>query len=172
MTMITDAPINRLPSGLLGMVDVKAMGKNPSRLGDVVIPELDITPFYQASDRQKFISTPVAIGAAGFFPTNLVVPQNKAWVIEAVWVIIDTPIPGGTTKVAFTPVMIYNNVTIWSGNPGPTFDAGDLGSLVGFHFPRPFVALPGYTMGIICNRMGGTGGGNYTFNAALTVVDI
>ena len=42
---INDAPINRYPQGLLGLLDIKSMGKVPNNLFDSVRAIIDLDPY-------------------------------------------------------------------------------------------------------------------------------
>lgn len=66
-------PINRLPVGLLSMLDIKSMGKNPNALSDVVQANVELNEFYinsasfisAYSDNPPLVPIPGGGGATG-----------------------------------------------------------------------------------------------------------
>lgn len=82
-----NGPIQTIPSGLLGFLQLKNMGRNPSELVDALSPTLQMNDWYFMSRAEQLPvgSRNVANGAVGILPwtTNpLIVPNEEAW-----WVI-------------------------------------------------------------------------------------
>lgn len=75
--------INRFPQGLLGLLDLKTQGVNPSLLGEIVTPVLELSNFYalnsRASNSQSSTLTGLGVTAGAY--ANLVVPQGELWVL-------------------------------------------------------------------------------------------
>lgn len=78
--------INRVPLGLLPLLDMKARGNNPRTLADQVTGTIDLTELYA---RQAGLITQVgqinAIVGIAFRPddtTNTVVPENELWYVH------------------------------------------------------------------------------------------
>jgi len=84
-------PINRIPQGLLSLLDVKALGRNPSLLSDQVIGTLDLFPQYELQSREVVIgqTNPLATGVVGFYvdtssPERTRVPEGEVWYVSNV----------------------------------------------------------------------------------------
>ena len=63
--------INRIPRGLLAYLDSQTQGENPSGLGEVVAPVLDLERFYRANARYE-----TASGGSSFDVLNANVTQQ------------------------------------------------------------------------------------------------
>lgn len=76
--------INRVPYGLQDLLGSQNFGDNPSELGGVVSPVLDMYQFMKL-ERREFV-----INAAGSTRTtpgnfsNIVVPQGEIWMVEMI----------------------------------------------------------------------------------------
>lgn len=120
--MIEKAPINRLPEGLLGFLDIKSMGKNPSTLLDQVQAIISLEPFYAlASISSSFsraagpavtnvfetFTTPAYTNAGAALPET--VPPQEIWLVtnfsvNATGTVVPTVLPAfldtsGTSQV-------------------------------------------------------------------------
>jgi hypothetical protein len=76
-------PIQLIPPGLLGLLQLKNIGKNPSQLLDEVRPIMDILPMWYeavAEELSGFSRTPVT-GNNGFASWTVpqIVPQGEIW---------------------------------------------------------------------------------------------
>lgn len=91
--MATNGPIQTLPLGLLGLLRLKVQGRNPATLGESVIPQLDMAPFYFESgviwspNSVGFADASFAPGTAGpsfavLAPGVLAPPPNECWYIH------------------------------------------------------------------------------------------
>ena len=93
-------PINRLPSGLLALLDLQTAGKVPLELGETVVPIVDVTPMYRVETFEWFqvvnaTSTfaPASVGTYSHYesstpaglPTDgvrITVPQGELWYVQ------------------------------------------------------------------------------------------
>lgn len=157
MATIDRAPINRLPAGLLGFIDVKAMGKNPAFFGDVVSPVVDLTPFYRSASRFRVISTNIVPTGAFTNVSNIVVPDGKVWLIENI--LATSAGLTATAQLSGAVCIVSPNSTgvLACAMPGQYQVAGDGGVLSSWYHPVPYVALPGYRFGINFQRFAAPG---------------
>lgn len=70
--------INKVPDGLLDLLDLKALGQNPSVFPDTVQPSIDLFPFYAAGDLRQYREQ-VNSAAAGSLVT-LRIPTGEIWI--------------------------------------------------------------------------------------------
>jgi hypothetical protein len=100
------APLGQLPLGLLDFFAVKSMGEYPQRLGDHVLPVMDLTRWYADQVADTGIATIAPVGPLGASTGQItsadwtssagafdfargggatIVPQNELWIVlEAV----------------------------------------------------------------------------------------
>jgi hypothetical protein len=74
--------INRIPSGLLGFLGIKNGGRYPQQLSDVLMPTVNMAPWYIQTNIQSRRATPVNVTAVGF-TSYLQVPAGELWAITA-----------------------------------------------------------------------------------------
>lgn len=99
------ALINRAPPGLLSLLDLKAMGENPSRLADTVSPTLDMLDFYLRAYSSLVTDFTGLLNATGFFPvTAFDTNPGEVVVLGGLGVIADSVLAAGTT-IGLCPVM-------------------------------------------------------------------
>lgn len=75
--------INRVPVGLLSLLDMKARGQSPRILSSQVDASLEMLDFYLQNGRQVFSGS----ATSGAAPANAVigtVPQNELWYIHGI----------------------------------------------------------------------------------------
>lgn len=176
---IEDSPINRYPAGLLGLTDIKAMGKVPARFAQNVQGILNLDPFYRAETR-KVVTTNDTINGIGLWGLLPKTPSaNKLWLVESVHLVtlFNTP-AGGSIRCA--PCIIrYPGISdeiVWAGNPSPMFSAtatmAQRGIMMGHTFAVPFVMLPGMYLKIDCSAAETLGAGiSVDAQAVVTEVD-
>jgi hypothetical protein len=96
------ALINRVPSGLLGLLDLKAQGENPAQLAAHVQATIDLRDFYALATRGTIsqASTLTALGnTAGIF-LNLTVPQGELWLVTGMTAHLSAPPLGAAATFA------------------------------------------------------------------------
>jgi hypothetical protein len=99
------ALINRVPPGLLSLLDIKALGQNPSELSGVVAPTLDMLDFYLRSYSSLVTDFTAVINAIGFFPVTAFDTQpGEIVVLSGLGVIADSTLAAGTS-VSWCPVI-------------------------------------------------------------------
>lgn len=175
-------PLNRLPRGLLNLVDLQSNGRVPDQLRDEVQATLEMTPFYEAQLEQTFqLIRTTQIPAGSLNNTNyiwestapldittganLIVPNNEMWVVKDYTAFINIGaaaadfmfmrlqlFPAGASRI-WIPQRIY-------GSPTGTSNAA-VAVTVGAQSTGPFVAQPGSSIQV-------TSGG-HTLTAAATL---
>lgn len=108
--MSAQPTLNRIPPGLLDLLDLKTLGRNPDALGSVVAPTLDLLPQYLLTRRQ--LITPASrsgIAADGFYipggpATDYVVPETEVWYVWAVNLVAEC---GPASGFMVNPYVIY-----------------------------------------------------------------
>lgn len=91
---MTFGPIQLIPPGLLGLFQLKQMGKNPSQYGEVVLPSFELSDWYLRAaslDYNAQVGVALipgvdlangAVGFQGFSPNAVIVPANEWWHVE------------------------------------------------------------------------------------------
>jgi hypothetical protein len=75
--------IQRFPSGLLSLLDIKGTGRAPADLSDTVVATLNLEPYYLAP--QLTIAAPVAVSAgAAIVAVAATVPAGEVWRVVGV----------------------------------------------------------------------------------------
>lgn len=78
-------PIQLQPSGLLGLLQLKNNGRNPSVLADSVQPVLDLWPHYLLTNGEQTLSANIAVagpGGAGPAVPDSLVPEGECWAVQ------------------------------------------------------------------------------------------
>lgn len=74
--------INRLPRGLLSYLDSQTQGENPSQLGQVVAPVLNMEPFYRSLARYERLQLGNLTFDTLTDTIQFLVPSNETWLIH------------------------------------------------------------------------------------------
>lgn len=85
---MASGPIQIIPAGLLGLLQLKSNGQNPDKLDDVVQPQLDILQLYFQQQQQRgFLTSGVTLTTSdtGFkaFSPAINIPSNELWRIHS-----------------------------------------------------------------------------------------
>jgi len=100
---MSTGPIQTLPQGLLGLLDLKNSGSNPPQLGEVVTPQLDLLEQYVIG-RLEQVTDPAAVAAAvGPVASALVVPQTELWFVRNFFV--TTAVLGAGVTITLEPAV-------------------------------------------------------------------
>lgn len=131
--------INRVPVGLLSLLDMKARGQSPRILSGSVDASLELLDFYLQNGRQIF-SGNASSGAAPFNVTIGTVPQNELWYIHGISILSGTL----TAALGVVPTVLRTNtqgsvVTHSLGEP----HAYLTGDQVRSGWSGPFILQPG-----------------------------
>lgn len=83
--MPSSGPIQQIPQGLLGLLQLKNLGRNPVSLDDNVQPTFDMMPLWLLTSAEQDTLThqrDIATGAGqvlGFATNPIVVPEGEVW---------------------------------------------------------------------------------------------
>lgn len=140
--------INRVPLGLLALLDMKSRGNNPRMLSAEVSSTVDLTPLYlQQNRRWRALNTTPA--AVGFFIVHTV-PEGELWYINRIVASSALVLAAGTEYVVGIGCQrvddIGSNRQAALGQLQPwRFLAGDR---LGVGFEGPMWASPGDGFGL------------------------
>lgn len=170
---IQDSPINRYPASLLGFLDIKAMGNNPRFLEQRVQPSIDLLKFYMGGARQGRSFNLGSITGNGYKPAvNAVVPQNKAWIVDNIWLsgpgLLDNEVLSmAPTITQSTGFIMLGPITSWSGVTASSpiaiapWDLRD----------EPIICPAGYRFEIFIARVAGITNFTVTINVSYVEAD-
>jgi len=138
-------PIQALPKGLVGFLDLNTSGAGPPQLADQLVGTLDLLPFFALYKREALSSGAVAAGTATgdfAFSVALTVPQNEAWYVVAYNISAAIPL-GLTAQIAPTyQRAIAGGNTAFPVGPPVTNASSALASLIRCHAFSPFWLPP------------------------------
>lgn len=89
--------INRVPRGLLSLLDSQTQGKNPDSFGEVIAPTFDMVNLFAMSKGFESIqstSVPLLVPTSGV--AFVTVPVSEVWLVRTVTTQINTLDAGGT----------------------------------------------------------------------------
>lgn len=87
-----EPPVQVIPPGLLGFLQIKNLGKNPQSLGGQILPTMDLLEWYFQSNMEQLRSTlTIGDGVVGPVPwttgsgatVNLTTSQDEFWWVES-----------------------------------------------------------------------------------------
>lgn len=167
------APINRLALGLLGTLDVKQLGKNPWTIESKLQTTLETWQFYTVGTLQKRASSAINIAAVGATVTDLVVPQNKLWLVTSVFVAIPA-LGAGQALVAHAAVFgpATGNTLLFAGPASAPYATGDTPLLTAVPIGQYLLCPPGTAFGIFTTRLTAGPVVNAAAGAAFLEVDV
>lgn len=147
--------VNRVPVGLLDLLDMKSRGQTPRELSSQVQAGIDIAPLYYSDLEEAVAAVDAGVAAIGL-TTSLAVPQDEIWFVRQMSVSTTT---GAGEAISFAPWFFTT-----LNRPGGGFYSGALGvpmvlaaSSTGAAFSNnPFWAQAGDRLGFIVNSITGT----------------
>jgi len=153
-------PVQVIPPGLLGFLQIKSLGENPDALNTEYQPTIEVFPWLMEAravdwtqDRGGGTPAGVALatgltGARAFSPNALVVPSNEMWWVEEYT--INAVIAVGDAAY-FSCGLINPRLGVVNqymlGDPSTIFDAGI--ALSAYARARGFFAPPGSELVIL-----------------------
>lgn len=126
--------INTTPVGLQDFLGSKNFGRNPSELGQVVSPSLDLKPFLGVYEQRLARATDLRTGVG--VCCSLTVPEGEAWYLIAVSARIDGAVAAANYRLAITLESPIGGIPTGIGMPlaeagtGVNLVAGDLFGVV------------------------------------------
>jgi hypothetical protein len=115
-TTIQSGPIQVIPPGLLGLLQIKSpSGENPNLLNNDVQPVLDMLPWWLRANRivsQVNAGRTLAINSinafTAFSPNAILVPESEWWYVHSFTVAFDCA--GGGSATMMGPALQFNQV--------------------------------------------------------------
>jgi hypothetical protein len=161
--------ISTLAEGLLGLLDMKSVGRLPSQLLDGVQPQIDLTQFY--FNRQSFATkalfgstsqpSTAAITGRGQFPftnpSQIVVPANQLWWVHEMTGTVSTTVAADTGTFALGYSLGYDWEPFACG-PTYTDPVNANQRLIQLRLDKPFFVGPGgsfFVLSLACASAGG-----------------
>jgi len=143
-------PINRVPPGLLSLLDTKSGGVNPLQLADQLTGVIELTNLYALATGQQLLGTTAAVSSIGNFAPvaageNFRALPGELWYVPYINVRMSAAL--GANEEITGALSIYNTSLgnlIWTG-PTRTFTGGQRAS---FSTDRPIVIGPNFGIGI------------------------
>lgn len=149
-------PIQLIPPGLLGFLQVKNQGRNPQLLPNTLQPTMDLLTWLMEARAETTVATvdvaPAAIGFTPYTtPAAVVVPSEEYWYVHDYTIQNNTALIA-TSTVSFACAWRIVTGALFSqfgvGVPQPLLN-GVAGGRGGFAFAEfPFFLPPGAEMGI------------------------
>jgi hypothetical protein len=76
------SPLQKVPIGLLGALDLKTLGLNPRFFGETVQPTFDVRDFYLLPQLESVFTDAIGVTALGSIAA-VVVPNGQTWRVRA-----------------------------------------------------------------------------------------
>lgn len=95
-------PIQTLPRGLLSLMQLKNLGRNPRDVEDWVQPVIPVDDYWKqgllTTDPDTHSTTPLnnAAGSFGFSTGQLIVPEDECWWVE--WFSLEVTVAAGAAE--------------------------------------------------------------------------
>lgn len=186
----TLGPIQIIPQGLMGLLQLKQTGKLPGWLATSVQPTIDLRDWYMNSRRLDEFSLPIQTktgsvttglgkgvyamstgGAAGAVGAN--VPQNQMWFVD--WWTVQASMDAAASVVTFAPTLgSAGSLTVVPLANAVTFGGGArvIDAWVVANPGRPFWAGPGDQFMVWVADVSSVGGIVFTVHMRVTVLPI
>lgn len=174
-------PIQTIPKGLLGLLQLKSRGQMPDVLNGNVQPSVDMLHMWlQASAEVPLgvFAVALAAGTVGqqvFSPTPLLIPENEIWYVHHYTVVALCP---ASTDAAynFQPMIRYTRLgtILWVGLTefGSTVQGAAAGARRAAITARDFWAPPGSELGFFSGGIDTAGSLTFTATARITRMQV
>lgn len=105
---MTFGPIQLIAPGLLGLFQLKQMGRNPDQFGEVVLPGFELSDWFLRAaslDYNAQVSIPGidlangVTGFQGFSPNSIIVPANEWWHCENYTIVTSSLVAGDNSTM-------------------------------------------------------------------------
>lgn len=146
-----NGPIQIVPQGLLGLLNLKNNGKTPEFLQTNVQPFMDLLDMYVTGLLEQ-VSASVAVAAAvGPNSSDLVVPQTEVWFVHSEFVTTETL--GAGEAIALSAAVAFNGIATIPVGSNRSGIAGERMRAVSER--GIFIAGPGSIFGFWCEELTG-----------------
>lgn len=143
-------PINRVPPGLLSLLDTKSGGINPLQLADELSGSIELLDFYAATTNEYEYGDSVSTNAVGQLAPlgagdNMRVPAGEIWIVDYIAVRSGAVLGAATSVTA--AVCLYNSslgTVMYAGRPSRFIT----GERVCVSTDRRLVIGPNYGIGV------------------------
>ena len=146
-------PIQALPKGLIGLLDINTGGVGPPMMSDLVAGTYSLDEHYMLGKRERIQTGLIAGGVAAgdfTFAAALTVPGNEAWYVRS-YSIIAAVAAALTYQVMPTVIMPFAGGTAaYALGPAQFNQTSALASLLLAPMSGVFVVPPGSVMGGRC----------------------
>lgn len=148
--------IQRFPSGVLAMLGMQTSGDTPQTIAQEVQLSLEATDYYLLDRLQNVQTGPISVGTApGTFSGNLTPIAGEIWLCYfASAQLTQAAATTGRYRLMLSLASRAPNIIMGIGEPTITNAAGDFQNL-GYYFSRPWIMLPGDTIGVIAETYTG-----------------
>jgi hypothetical protein len=161
--------INRVPAGLLALLDMKARGQNPRMLSAETQLGLDALPLYTLNQRVVRTSGNIALNSAGYLGA-FTVPNTDAWLLWSIAFRSSAALAAATTY-AIAPAIALNNdagaLTTFKFDFSELWSAGDLAGF-GRQYAQPILLGPNTSIGYWIERVTLGTAANFNFSVQYT----
>lgn len=147
--------INRVPRGLLSLLDLKAQGENARELSYQLTTVIEALDFYLAAFREIVTDTETVPGTGPDGDPNLSPPAGQIWFVRQFGVFSTADLPVGATLQIMAGVVPISGLFIPLGNLS---DRAAVGERVSSSVPDQFVLQPGEQLGYFTNVFTGAPG--------------
>jgi len=161
--------INRVPQGLLSLLDMKARGQTPRVLAPEVGLSIEAFQLYGLQQRRRTRVVSAAISSATTFPL-ITIPQTEVWCVLTSSIGRGAVLAAGTTYRFSSYANFVNDDGTFSDHSlcDPlSFTAGEVVQLGSVH-PEGLWYGPGTRFGIVCHAV--TLGTAATFNYSIDAI--
>lgn len=147
--------IQKYPTGLPGLLSMKASGDTPPDLASQISAGIDITEFYLALEFRVAQGSTNGVGTSGFFPvtapaSGLVVPEGEMWCVRRSNALITSGLPAGTSYTFRSALLRRGFAAVTQIQLSEAQGKGTVGELPGVsQVYTPWVlAFPGDAFGV------------------------
>lgn len=167
-------PIQSIPPGLLGLLQLKTVGRNPSELDSTVTPGFELSDWFLRANQEQLNTSYtqlMAASAAGGYqafttPSALVVPDGEWWYVSH-YAARGGLAVGDTVNQMRTALQTNRTGTVRFGRFGAPATLAGQGSLV--CFDTDFWAPPGSEFGVHVSNVTSAAGITLTADLRYTV---
>jgi len=172
-------PIQPNPLGLLGLLDLKVLGRLPDELAGFVQPTLDAGPFYlngRSEQSTAFVHsitlTTGTVGFSEFSPGTLRVPDDEVWYVHD-YTVRCTVTAVINQFVRFYAAMAYSSVgsinyTVCNGAQERVIDSNATYAAQAMSSGHDFWAKGGFAFGVYVADLTSAAGAAFTGNYRIT----
>lgn len=175
-------PIQTIPAGLLGLLELKTLGRLPDALSATVTPTVDMLEFWlrqrsftNGSTVHGITQTTAPGSPLLFSPTPIVVPENQWWYFHEYSVIAVFTAAAGQQVDNYAPMIMYNRtgtINYATLAPGVSAVSSATQAVAQIVTARDFWANPGSGLGLFFGQIVSAAGVSFTGRYRATALNI